>query len=230
MRRPAKKGDPFFEHMSSEVYNELIRGQQQANGPSPREARQSNTLVRVIYTGEDEDGLGLFEPVVITGQALTINTTLPDSSMQDIVLSVVKMSEATNEGDDELPVGPVAVTQQYIKGDVIGYAAVSGNTWVRSNALIATGRKVYWTNLVGDKVAGRSSDKSLSGHGFCIITVPTATSGLWYSNIVITQYEAGGGCANPVNNLRVDPGRQLVLIRCNGDEEIWHTGSNCSGA
>lgn len=228
MRRPAKKGDPLLAHLTSDTFNELIRSVQQPTTPLPRKPHDDNTLVKAVYAGEDEDGLLLFEPVVIIGQRLTVATTLPDTSMMDMVLEVVKMSEATTEGDEELPIGPVAVTQQYIKGDTIGMVAISGNSWVRANASINTGKKVYWTNTVGDKVAGRTVSKTESGHGLCIITVPTGTGGLWYSNIIITQFEAGGGCANPVNDLRVDPGRQLVLIRCDGTEEVWHTGSACS--
>jgi len=228
MRRPAKKGDPLLGHLTSETFNELIKSVDHPKSPTPRNTPPDNTLVDAVYAGSDPDGLLLFEPVVIIGQSLTASLTLPDPSMMTMVLEVVKMSEATTEGDEELPIGPVAVTQQYIKGDTIGKVAISGNSWVRANASINTGKKVYWTNTVGDKVAGRTVSKTESGHGFCIITVPTSTSGLWYSNIIITQFEAGGGCANPVNNLRVDPGRQLVLIRCDGTEEVWHTGSACS--
>ena len=107
MRRPAKKGDPLLAHLTSDTFNELIRSVQQPTTPLPRKPHDDNTLVKAVYAGEDEAGLLLFEPVVIIGQRLTVATTLPDTSMMDMVLEVVKMSEATTEGDEELPAAPV---------------------------------------------------------------------------------------------------------------------------
>jgi hypothetical protein len=224
MRRPAKKGDKFFEHMTSDTFNELIKPYRKGNRPTPRKETSNNTIVKAVYVGADVGGLSIFEPVVITGQSLTNAATLPDASMMQMVLEVIKVSEATVEGTDELPTLPVAVTQGFIKGSVIGEVVVAGNTWVRAASSIAAGRKIYVNGIDNDKVGSRAT-RDLSGHGYNIVTVPSGTSGLYYSNIILTQYEAGGGCANPVKRVFWDS-PSLKEELCDGTINTIYTGSS----
>lgn len=204
--RPAKPGDPIEQHLTTRVFNSLVKKQ----GMKPNDLTKLKPLVPVTFMGHSTSTIGMYEPVKVIGPMLPN----PD-------LNVLEYNEyyrypqcVISKSIDNFR---WAVTQAPIGDGTPGLCIVQGLTWVKANV---SNLAHNWLTVDTDGESLKSSEakgKALiitppeeTGVGYCLVLLgimPTATQ------TFITQIRVAAGS--------VQYKERTIYVWPESDESEW---------
>jgi len=200
--RPARKGDPIAAHLTTEIFNKLIKSkgiQEKVKIPPPPK-------VPTTFLGVSEDDINPYEPVAIISPALS-----PQSNIDtDYFLSKIYSVSESGLTDQNW-----AVAQTYVRSNQVGLCIASGITWVKANV---TNLSHKWLTTTGTGLV------SSEYRGKAYILTPPQETGVKYCLVLLgltPTEEQEVMTAIRVTESAVQYKKRTILAWFTDDESDW---------